>query len=194
MASATKARARITSRCVTPVAQGISEPHAISNAERCKNAPKRRRASYTPACLNTSAAMGTVEFTGLEIMFTIARGHALLIACGAIPSDKGAPHVGRCQSRALHTSLTMPALMLNRSSRCCGSSVRGAQWRARTRVAHRHAGLARHASRDDDHVTPRESVHQLRSSGEGAHLRGPSLSYECRRGPSAGAGAPWRQC
>ena len=33
--------------------------------------------SYTPAFLRVSAAMATVEFTGLEMMHTIALGHDL---------------------------------------------------------------------------------------------------------------------
>lgn len=50
-----------------------------------------------PARLNTSAAIGTVELTGLLMIATHASGHA-----AAIPS---------------HRVATMPALMLNRSSR-----------------------------------------------------------------------------
>mmetsp|Transcript_27161 Transcript_27161/g.69129 ORF Transcript_27161/g.69129 Transcript_27161/m.69129 type:complete len:244 (-) Transcript_27161:335-1066(-) len=74
--SAMKASARTTSSVVTP---------------------NRRRGSYTPARLNTSAAMGTVELTGLEMMATQA--------------------VGQCLAMASHRLATMPALMLNRSSR-----------------------------------------------------------------------------
>ncbi len=34
--------------------------------------PKTLRLSYTPSFLSASAAMGTVELTGLEMMFKIA--------------------------------------------------------------------------------------------------------------------------
>lgn len=50
-----------------------------------------------PARLKTSAAMGIVELTGLEMMHTQASGQV----------DAMAPH----------STATMPALMLNRSSR-----------------------------------------------------------------------------
>ena len=53
--------------------------------------------SYTPAALSTSAAIGTVELTGLEIMLTTA--------------------LGACAATATARACTMPALMLNRSSR-----------------------------------------------------------------------------
>jgi hypothetical protein len=33
-----------------------------------------------PASLKTSAAIGTVEFTGFDMMFTSAHGHAIAIA------------------------------------------------------------------------------------------------------------------
>ena len=58
--------------------------------------PNNRFGSYTPASLSTSAAMGTVEFTGLLMMFIIARGQ-----CLATPSIK---------------VRTIPALILNKSS------------------------------------------------------------------------------
>jgi len=58
--------------------------------------PKRRLGSYVPAFLKTSAAIGTVELTGLLITFTIALGQQF-----AIPSQR---------------VRTIPALMLNRSS------------------------------------------------------------------------------
>ena len=58
--------------------------------------PKRRLGLYVPAFLNTSAAIGTVEFTGLLIKFTIALGQHL-----AMPSQR---------------VRTIPALMLNKSS------------------------------------------------------------------------------
>eukprot|EP00959_Pyramimonas_sp_CCMP1952_P344380 7212839-Pyramimonas_sp.AAC.1 len=54
MASARKVLARTTSRCVTP---------------------RSLAGSYTLCRLSTSATMGTVEFTGLEMTFTTARGH-----------------------------------------------------------------------------------------------------------------------
>mmetsp|Transcript_1212 Transcript_1212/g.2609 ORF Transcript_1212/g.2609 Transcript_1212/m.2609 type:complete len:302 (+) Transcript_1212:103-1008(+) len=74
--SAMKVSARTTSKVVTP---------------------NRREGSYVPAALNTSAAIGTVELTGLEMMATQAWGQ-----WRAIPS---------------HRVRTMPALMLKRSSR-----------------------------------------------------------------------------
>lgn len=58
--------------------------------------PKRRLGSYVPAFLKTSAAIGTVELTGLLITFTIALGQHF-----AIPSQR---------------VRTIPALMLNKSS------------------------------------------------------------------------------
>lgn len=58
--------------------------------------PRSRFGSKVPALLKTSAAIGTVEFTGLLIKLTIAFGQHL-----AIPSQR---------------VLTIPALMLNRSS------------------------------------------------------------------------------
>mmetsp|Transcript_9092 Transcript_9092/g.18826 ORF Transcript_9092/g.18826 Transcript_9092/m.18826 type:complete len:258 (+) Transcript_9092:820-1593(+) len=75
-ASARKVLARTTSRWVTP---------------------SRRAGSYTPRAFSTSATMGTVEFTGLEMMLMTARGHTF-----ATPSAR---------------VLTMPALVLKRSSR-----------------------------------------------------------------------------
>lgn len=59
--------------------------------------PKRRFGSKTPAFLRTSAAMGTVEFTGLEIMRTNA--------------------FGQTSATPLISVSTMPALTLKRSSR-----------------------------------------------------------------------------
>ena len=59
--------------------------------------PKSFFGSNTPLALSTSAAMGTVAFTGLEMMLMSASGQ-----CSAIPSTR---------------LLTMPALMLKRSSR-----------------------------------------------------------------------------
>mmetsp|Transcript_8751 Transcript_8751/g.18845 ORF Transcript_8751/g.18845 Transcript_8751/m.18845 type:complete len:222 (+) Transcript_8751:378-1043(+) len=76
LALATKVRARTTSRVVTP---------------------KRRFGSYTPAALRISAAMGTVELTGLEMMRKQALGQALA-AC-------------------LMRLATMLAFVLNKSSR-----------------------------------------------------------------------------
>jgi hypothetical protein len=73
---ATKVSARTTSRVVTP---------------------KSFLASNTPAAFRTSAAMGTVEFTGLEMTKTNALGQNC-----ATPSMR---------------PLTMPALILKRSSR-----------------------------------------------------------------------------
>jgi len=58
--------------------------------------PSKRLGSYVPAFLKNSAAMGTVEFTGLLTKFTIALGQHL-----AMPS---------------HKVLTIPALTLNKSS------------------------------------------------------------------------------
>ena len=58
--------------------------------------PKSRFGSKVPAFLKTSAAIGTVELTGLLITLTIAFGQHL-----TIPSQ---------------SVLTIPALMLNRSS------------------------------------------------------------------------------
>ena len=51
LASATNVLARTTSRVVTPMSLA---------------------GSYTPAALSTSAVIGTVEFTGLEMMLMIA--------------------------------------------------------------------------------------------------------------------------
>mmetsp|Transcript_36749 Transcript_36749/g.55476 ORF Transcript_36749/g.55476 Transcript_36749/m.55476 type:complete len:222 (+) Transcript_36749:579-1244(+) len=76
LASATKVRARQTSRVVTP---------------------NNLLGSKTPAAFKTSAAMGTVEFTGLEMMRMQALGQAL-----AQPATK---------------FFTILALMLNKSSR-----------------------------------------------------------------------------
>jgi len=59
--------------------------------------PKSFLGLYTPCFLRTSAAMGTVEFTGLEIMVMRASGQFL-----ATPSTRPA---------------TMPALIAKRSSR-----------------------------------------------------------------------------
>ena len=59
--------------------------------------PKTRFGEYTLCFLRISAAMGTVEFTGFEIMQTIASGHAL--------------------ATAVVRSATMVAFMLNKSSR-----------------------------------------------------------------------------
>ena len=53
--------------------------------------------SYTPAALSTSAAIGTVELTGFEMMLTTA--------------------LGQCCATATASAWTMPALMLKRSSR-----------------------------------------------------------------------------
>ena len=50
-----------------------------------------------PFCFSTSAAIGTVELTGLEMMLSSARGHA--------------------SAHAATRSRTIPALILNRSSR-----------------------------------------------------------------------------
>mmetsp|Transcript_79572 Transcript_79572/g.221301 ORF Transcript_79572/g.221301 Transcript_79572/m.221301 type:complete len:200 (-) Transcript_79572:173-772(-) len=75
-ASPTKVRARTTSRVVTP---------------------KRRLGLYTPAALSVSATMGTVLFTGLEMMSRCALGQ-----CLAAPAAR---------------ALTMEALVLKRSSR-----------------------------------------------------------------------------
>merc|ERR1719154_593760 len=57
--------------------------------------PKMVLGLYTPAFLNTSVAMGTVELTGLDMMAIMAVGHTL--AAAAIVA-------------------TMDALVLNRSS------------------------------------------------------------------------------
>ena len=43
--------------------------------------PIRRRGSYTPAALSTSAAMGMVEFTGFEMMWMSAWCHPCLCWC-----------------------------------------------------------------------------------------------------------------
>ena len=59
MASATNLLARHTSSVVTP---------------------NSLRLSYTPADLRTSAKMGTVEFTGLEMIRKHAFGHAFALA------------------------------------------------------------------------------------------------------------------
>ena len=53
--------------------------------------------SYAPAFFSTSAAMGTVELTGLEMMLSTA--------------------LGACLATAAARAATMPALMENRSSR-----------------------------------------------------------------------------
>ena len=53
--------------------------------------------SKTPAAFNTSAAMGTVELTGLEMMVSTAPG--------------------ACLATAVTSVWTMPALIANRSSR-----------------------------------------------------------------------------
>jgi hypothetical protein len=58
--------------------------------------PKILLGSYTPAFLNISAAMGTVELTGLEMMAIMALGHTL--------------------AAALARLATMEALVLKRSS------------------------------------------------------------------------------
>lgn len=58
--------------------------------------PSKSFGSYVPAFLKTSAAIGTVEFTGLLIKLTIALGQDL-----AIPSQ---------------IVFTIPALILNKSS------------------------------------------------------------------------------
>mmetsp|Transcript_16189 Transcript_16189/g.29160 ORF Transcript_16189/g.29160 Transcript_16189/m.29160 type:complete len:296 (-) Transcript_16189:433-1320(-) len=75
-ASARNVSARTTSRVVTP---------------------KTRPSLARPALRNTSTAMGTVEFTGLEMMATQA--------------------VGQCTAMASQRPWTIPALMLKRSSR-----------------------------------------------------------------------------
>src|SRR4051794_11808538 len=59
--------------------------------------PKTRFGLNTFLALRISAAIGTVEFTGLEMM----RRNAL----------------GQCSATPVTRSLTMPALILNRSSR-----------------------------------------------------------------------------
>ena len=76
MASDTNVLARITSRCVTPMSFF---------------------GSYTPAALSTSAAIGTVELTGLDITLRMASG--------------------QCLAQFDTRSRTMPALILKRSSR-----------------------------------------------------------------------------
>merc|ERR1719339_29867 len=58
--------------------------------------PKMVLGLYTPAFLNTSVAMGTVELTGLEMMAIMAVGHTLAAAAAIVA--------------------TMEALVLNRSS------------------------------------------------------------------------------
>ena len=75
-ASATNALARTTSSVVTP---------------------NSLRGSNTPAALRISAAMGTVELTGLEMIATSARGQYRATPCASVA--------------------TIPALMLNKSSR-----------------------------------------------------------------------------
>mmetsp|Transcript_33781 Transcript_33781/g.46777 ORF Transcript_33781/g.46777 Transcript_33781/m.46777 type:complete len:233 (-) Transcript_33781:62-760(-) len=76
LASAKKVLARSTSSEVTPISLA---------------------GSYTPAFLMTSATIGTVEFTGLEITFTTARG--------------------QCKATPWARVLTIDALVLKRSSR-----------------------------------------------------------------------------
>ena len=56
-----------------------------------------KKLSILPFCFSTSAAIGTVELTGFEITFSSALGHA--------------------SAHAETKSRTMPALILNRSSR-----------------------------------------------------------------------------
>lgn len=59
MACAAKVEARTTSRVVTP---------------------NRRVGSKTPACFKASAAMGSVEFTGLVTTQHVAEGHVAAIS------------------------------------------------------------------------------------------------------------------
>lgn len=59
--------------------------------------PMILRLSYTPLDLKISAAIGTVELTGLEMMCSCA--------------------LGQWSAAASARALTIPALMLNRSSR-----------------------------------------------------------------------------
>jgi hypothetical protein len=77
----------------------MATPDASRTAGVCRALPclLPSAPSLPPARLNTSAAMGTVELTGFEMMATHASGQATAMA--------------------LHRVATMPALMLNRSSR-----------------------------------------------------------------------------
>lgn len=72
---------------------------------------------YTPARLKISAAIGTVELTGLEMMHTQASGHV--------------------DAMASHRTATMPALMLKRSSRVM-PGLRGTPAGRHMQETHRH--------------------------------------------------------
>lgn len=87
--SAAKVEARTTSR--------VETPKSLDSAKVRSMTATHLFGSKTPAFLRTSATIGTVELTGLEITSTKAFGQA-----EAIPVAK---------------SRTMPALILKRSSR-----------------------------------------------------------------------------
>ena len=70
---------------------------AAGGCLQCTPSTLTLRGSKTPAALSTSTQMGTVELTGLEMMVMMALGQYL-----ATP---------------VQSVLTMPALMLKRSSR-----------------------------------------------------------------------------
>lgn len=85
--SDTNVEARTTSRVVTPKSLGANKSQVVENRNRIAYF----LGSKTPCFLKTSATMGTVELTGLEMTSTKALG-----AVVAIPVAR---------------SLTMPALI-----------------------------------------------------------------------------------
>ncbi|CSB68504.1 Uncharacterised protein [Vibrio cholerae] len=82
--------------------------------------PNSLRLSYTPAFFSTSAAIGTVVFTGLVIMPTQAFGHTTAIFSA--------------------NAFTMPAFTLNRSARSI-PGLRATPAETRTTSAPSSAGV-----------------------------------------------------
>ena len=126
--------------------------------------------SYTPASFSTSAAIGTVELTGLEMMLshacTAAMSKEPCKACTAV-LQHAEPTFGQCWAQALMRSLTMLALICSTLvlSSCAFALPSKAEHFCCTayleKIVSGHAGLAGHPSWDDDQVTALQGLPQL---------------------------------
>ena len=129
----------------------------------------RPHLTHSPAhFFRISAAMGTVELTGLEMMFSRAPGQASAAAATrsrTMPrgcEQEWAGGLGRLtEARQAHScSARPPAPFKPRPDRKC--ALAGVDLE---QVVARHARLARHARGDDDDVAPLEGGVQLVGAG-----------------------------
>jgi hypothetical protein len=110
--------------------------------------------------------MGTVELTGLLMMLTNARGHALQMACVRRVRRAQAAQRAACTRLAhvLHDAGVdvEQVVALHTNTRACEQAL---YWRkTQASRTHRHARLARHARGNNHQVAAGECVQQLRGA------------------------------